>query len=114
MSIPRTRSPLSTKSAAILVIAVVGLAGCGGAQPASRTTTQSSGEAIFVRSCGACHKLAAAGTEGVVAKSFDVTKPSEVLVLRTLAVPPKNMPKNLLSGRDARIVAAYIAKNAGR
>ena len=67
-----------------------------------------------MQQCGACHRLAAAGTEGVAAKSLDETKPSVELVLRTLAAPPANMPRSLLSGRDAQRVAAYVAANAGR
>ncbi len=67
-----------------------------------------------MQNCGACHRLAAAGTEGVVGRSLDVTKPSVEIVLRTLAVPSKNMPRSLLSGGDAQLVAAYVAAHAGR
>jgi mono/diheme cytochrome c family protein len=92
---------LRTRSAAFLTVA-----GAGPQQPR--------GARLFVQSCGACHRLAAAGTEGVAAKSLDETHLTRAFVLRTLAAPPKNMPANLLSGRDAQVVAAYLAAVAGR
>lgn len=101
------------RAAAFLTVTVVGQAGCGSAQPAAGPQ-QPRGARLFVQSCGACHRLAAAGTEGVAAKNFDKVHLSRALVLRTLAVPPKNMPANLLSGRDAQVVAAYLAAVAGR
>ena len=94
--------------------------GCGGAsttKPRSGpplTPEQTRGRTLFVKTCAVCHTLADAGAKGIVGKNLDTTRPSASIVLKTLAVPPKNMPKNLLSGRDAQIVAAYIAKNAGR
>ena len=91
-------------------------AGCGGGSPAPArtqpplTAEQQHGKDVFVRSCGSCHKLSDAGTEGIVGKNLDVTRPSYALVLRTLAVPPKNMPANLLpNAADAKAVAAYVA-----
>ena len=92
-------------------------AGCGGGGTSSGTHTgppltpeQQHGKTVFVQSCGSCHKLSDAGTEGTVGKNLDVTSPSYALVLRTLAVPPQNMPSNLVTNAaDAKAVAAYIA-----
>jgi mono/diheme cytochrome c family protein len=69
---------------------------------------------LFVQSCAACHTLADAGAKGIVGKSLDTTRPSASIVLKTLAVPPNNMPAGLLSGAGARAVAAYVAAVAGR
>lgn len=112
MSIRLGHSPAPANAVALALVAIA--AGCGNAQRDSSSTPPSRGEALFVHSCGACHRLAVAGTEGVAAKSLDETKPSVELVLRTLAAPPKNMPRSLLSGSDAKLVAAYVAANAGR
>lgn len=94
--------------------------GCGGAsttKPRSGpalTPEQMRGRTLFVASCAACHTLADAGAKGIVGKSLDTTQPSESSVLKALAVPPENMPAGLLSGADARAVAAYVAAVAGR
>ena len=64
---------------------------------------------MFVQSCGSCHKLSDAGTGGTVGKNLDETSPSYALVLRTLAVPPQNMPSDLVANAaDAKAVAAYV------
>ena len=106
---------------AIACFAAAGLAaivaGCGGSSstPAAGThptltPEQQRGKTVFVQSCGACHRLSDAGTEGVVGKNLDVTRPTYALVLATLAVPPQNMPQNLLpNAADEKAVAAYIA-----
>ncbi len=102
----------------IALAAAAGLAafaaGCGGASSTTRTgppltPEQQRGRTVFVQSCGSCHKLSDAGTGGTVGKNLDYTRPSYALVLRTLAVPPKNMPKDLVTNAaDAKAVAAYI------
>lgn len=108
------RRPIAFTAAAGLAAFV---AGCGGGgSPADTHTSpaltaeQQRGKAVFVRSCGSCHKLGDAGTEGIVGKNLDVTSPSYALVLRTLAVPPQNMPQDLVANAaDAKAVAAYVA-----
>jgi mono/diheme cytochrome c family protein len=91
-------------------------AGCGGGGSAPDTATrpaltpeQQRGKTVFLRSCGSCHKLSDAGTGGIVGKNLDVTRPTYALVLGSLAVPPQNMPRNLLTNAaDQKAVAAYI------
>ncbi len=73
-----------------------------------------SGKALYVQQCGSCHRLADAGTEGVVGKSLDDVRPTRAAVLRAIVVGPGNMPADLLHGRDAQAVAAYVARVAGR
>jgi mono/diheme cytochrome c family protein len=101
-------------AAAAGVVAFV--AGCGGGSTNGRrtgpplTAEQQRGRTVFVQSCGSCHKLSDAGTGGTVGKNLDVTGPSYALVLRTLAVPPQNMPADLVTNAaDAKAVAAYVA-----
>ena len=91
-------------------------AGCGGGGSSGTrtgpplTAEQQRGKTVFVQSCGSCHKLSDAGTGGTVGKNLDVTAPSYALVLRTLAVPPQNMPRDLVTNAaDAKAVAAYVA-----
>jgi mono/diheme cytochrome c family protein len=92
------------------------VAGCGGGGSPSGTHTgpvltpeQQHGRTVFVQHCGVCHELNDAGTHGTVGKNLDATTPSYAIVLRSLAVPPQNMPSNLLTNAtDAKAVAAYI------
>ena len=105
-----------TAAAALAAVA----AGCGGGSSTGTAThpqltaEQQRGKEIFIRSCGSCHKLSDAGTQGIVGKNLDETKPSYALVLRTLAVPPQNMPSDLVTdAADAKAVAAYVAAVTG-
>ena len=110
-----TRSVIALAAAGALLAG-----GCGSSSTATRrhgpvlTTTQARGKTLFRAECASCHELADAGAKGIVGKNLDTTRPSAAVVLRTLAVPPKNMPANLVSGADARAVAAYVAAVAGR
>ena len=94
--------------------------GCGSSGTATSrhgpvlTPAQARGRTLFLADCASCHALADAGAKGIVGTNLDTTRPSAVTVLKTLAVPPKNMPADLVSGAGARAVAAYVAAVAGR
>ncbi|MEW6581988.1 MAG: cytochrome c [Actinomycetota bacterium] len=115
-------------AASAAVAAALGLAACG-----SGTTTADvdNGKSVFATSCGSCHALSDAGTKGIAAvegvpvpnldDAFrgarqDGWKDSqfEGVVARwiRLAAPP--MPRDLVTGQDARDVAAYLASVAGK
>ena len=77
--------------------------------------------------CGSCHVLNRAGTKGVQGPNLDEAfgparrdglgeKTVEGVVLRQIEAPRKSstMPADLVSGDDARDVAAYVARVAGR
>lgn len=88
------------------------------------------GREIFGFRCGVCHTLAAANAVGKVGPNLDVIKPSQSLVLHTinngcLESPPSptaptnclgqgTMPANVIQGNDARDVAQFVARVAGR
>lgn len=96
-----------------------GLAERGGAQPAAREPAVPSGPGrqLFASTCGSCHTLAAAGTDGKVGPDLDQLRPD---VPRVLAAIEKGgagtggMPPGLLSGERARQVAEFVAAAAGR
>jgi hypothetical protein len=86
------------------------------------------GRQLFSQNCGFCHTLAAANSVGKVGPNLDTLKPPAGLVLNTinngcLQDPPPNspqgclgqgtMPAQVVEGRDARDVAAFVAKVAG-
>jgi cytochrome c6 len=93
--------------------AVVLIAGCGGGGGPAGATTGSPRE-LFVQQCGACHTLADAGTEGVVASNLDKLEPTRQQVLAAIREGPDTMPANLVTGPYARGVAAYVASVAGQ
>ena len=74
---------------------------------------------LFADNCGACHTLAAAGTDGVVGPSLDeiITQgPAEAP--RVLSAIDNGlggrMPKGILLGEEAKQVAAFVAAYAGQ
>ncbi len=87
------------------------------------------GRELFGADCAVCHTLAAANAVGKVGPNLDTLKPPAQLVLNTinngcLQNPPANspaaclgfgtMPAQLVEGRDAQDVAAFVARVAGQ
>jgi mono/diheme cytochrome c family protein len=73
-----------------------------------------SAKAKFVSTCGGCHTLADAGTKGAVGPNLDDLKPDAATVEHQIAVGGGAMPPKLLTGQDAKDVAAYVAAVAGK
>jgi mono/diheme cytochrome c family protein len=83
---------------------------------------------LFATSCGRCHTLAAAGTEGVVGPDLDdrlVTGGintaeayeglySRVLTAITCGFGAGRMPQGILEGENAKQVAQFVAAYAGQ
>jgi cytochrome c6 len=85
-------------------------AGAGGAAAAA-------GKQIFTQSCGTCHTLADAGTNGRVGPVLDQVKPAKARVLAALkrgGLGSGTMPANLVTGKDAQNVATYVSSVAGK
>lgn len=124
------------------LIALAPIAGCGGSgsdtveqqtrasgspeapdvdQPLS--PAQAHGQELFVQHCGSCHTFSAAGTVGQIGPNLEdiAIDESDVLhAIRTGGGPHShgaggksgNMPRNLVTGQDAKDVAAFVAANA--
>jgi mono/diheme cytochrome c family protein len=119
----------------LLVLALVAPAllavGCGGEEAGEPDATQetatatatatdsadegqaSTGRETFVSTCGGCHTLSDAGTNGRVGPNLDDLSPAEEDVLGAIASGPGQMPANLLEGEEAQLVAEYVATSAG-
>jgi hypothetical protein len=93
------------------------------------TAAEKRGREIFGERCGLCHTLAAANAVGKVGPNLDQIQPTESLVLHTIQYgclqnPPPNsqeaclgegvMPADVVQGIDAREVAQFVAKVAGK
>jgi mono/diheme cytochrome c family protein len=89
---------------------------------------EKNGRELFGQHCGVCHTLAAANAVGKVGPNLDILKPAQTTILNTIANgclpnPPKGsneaclgqgvMPSDVVEGRDAQDVAAFVSKVAG-
>jgi mono/diheme cytochrome c family protein len=109
---------------AALVVAAVALsvAACGRDE-----ADLSNGKALFTERCGSCHILGRAGTQGRTGPDLDAAfrtaladgmnrETVEGVVHKQILNPRKNsaMPAELVTGDDARDVAAYVGFAAAR
>lgn len=104
---------------AALVAAAVALplAACGRDEP-----DLANGKALFTQKCGSCHALGRAGTQGQTGPSLDAAFRAALakgisrdtvdgIVHKQILNPRRNsvMPAGLVTGQDAKDVAAYVA-----
>jgi mono/diheme cytochrome c family protein len=107
-------------------------AGCGSAAATQESGSASSGRQLFIERCGSCHALADAGTQGAIGPDLDQAfaaarehgfEESTIrdVVRGQIAYPTAEpvtgepgMPANLVTGRDAADVAAYVAAVAAK
>ena len=90
--------------------------------------SEKQGRILFGEHCAVCHTLAAAAAVGKVGPNLDQIQPPQELVLHTIAngclqnpgsdlnktcLGYGNMPADVVQGRDAEDVAAFVSKVAG-
>jgi mono/diheme cytochrome c family protein len=93
------------------------------------TPAESQGRLLFGQHCGVCHTLAAANATGKVGPNLDQLQPPATLVYNTIIngcvqnPPPGSpeaclgygtMPAMVIEPEDAKKVAAFVAKVAGK
>jgi mono/diheme cytochrome c family protein len=99
---------------------VLPLAACGRDEP-----DLSNGKALFTQECGSCHILGRAGTQGRTGPDLDAAfrtalgdgmnrETVEGIVNRQILHPNSKMPAEIVTGDDARDVAAYVGYAAAR
>ena len=120
---PSARGSLKPLIVALVVAAAaLSLAACGRDE-----ADLSNGKAQFVEKCGSCHVLGRAGTAGPTGPDLDAAfraalaggmdrETVEGVVHKQILNPRKNsvMPAELVTGDDARDVAAYVGYAAAR
>ena len=121
----RRRASGGAAALAIGAIAIVALAagGCGSRESAPDLVN---GKEQFVQKCGSCHVLERAGTKGVQGPNLDEAfgparrsglgeQTVQGVVRDQIALVRRGsiMPANLVTGADARDVAAYVGEVAG-
>ncbi len=95
------------RAAALLALGLLA-AGCGSGAATQKPAVD--GRTLFVQQCGACHTLADAGTRGTVGADRERNKPTKATVLRYIDDGKGTMPAHILGGREADLVAAYVAR----
>jgi mono/diheme cytochrome c family protein len=115
-----SRKPKLARALA-LAGAVGVLGGCGGG---GEDVTK--GKQLFTQRCGSCHTLADADTKGVIGPDLDDSFAQAIddglgrdtvkgVVREQIAFPQGGqMPADLVKGKDAESVAAYVAEVAGK
>ena len=113
----------------LLVIPFIALGkeGDQGAAVVQVATEDEDAKALFADNCGACHTLAAAGTDGVVGPDLDdllVTSGSNsaeqyggiyTRVINAVSCGlGGRMPKGIVLGEEAKDVASFVAAYAGQ
>ena len=124
---PLANVPAVRRPAALIAVLLVagGLAGCGGSGVSAPDEADlANGKTLFQSKCGYCHVLDDAGTTGTVGPNLDDAAAGsriaglkqssfEALVRQQIDESDPPMPRHLVSGDDARDVAAYVASVAG-
>jgi mono/diheme cytochrome c family protein len=130
---------IAAAAAAALVVAIAGCGGDSSDTVEQETATAGAPEApqveqplsaaerhgrdLFVANCGSCHTLDAAGTIGQIGPNLGDIALTEQGVLTAIRIGggrhskgaggrSGNMPPNLVTGQDAKDVAAFVAANA--
>lgn len=104
----------------LLSFCVISVTGCGAwnshaklDEPPAQPIDVDEGRQKFQTTCRACHALADARAAGVFGPDLDLLQPEASTVHRAIEDGPGAMPRNLLSGSDAELVARYVAQAAG-
>ncbi|MSX02844.1 MAG: c-type cytochrome [Actinobacteria bacterium] len=122
-----SRPARKTLCLATALIAAAAVSGCTNDSGSPQTANLVSGKKLFVQKCGSCHTLARAGSKGLTGPNLDAAFASarqenwgddgiQGVVYGQILYPNSNapMPANLVTGRDASNVAAYVATVASK
>jgi cytochrome c551 len=92
--------------------------GVGRLREASLTSQEEHGKDVFRQTCASCHNLDAVNARGVTGPDLDeigqVTRQRVLNAIKNGGTGQGRMPQNLLQGEDARDVALYVSKVAGK
>jgi mono/diheme cytochrome c family protein len=82
------------------------------------TAAEKHGRELFGQRCGNCHTLTASHTVARVGPNLDTLRPPKALILNAIhngrARGNGQMASDLVEGKDAEDVAAYVAKAVGQ
>jgi mono/diheme cytochrome c family protein len=121
-NVSAVRRPAVLIAVLLVAGAVTACGGSGASQPGEADLAN--GKTLFVSQCGGCHVLDDAGTQGTIGPNLDAAAAGdriagleqssfEALVRQQIDEADEPMPRHLVTGDDARDVAAYVASVAG-
>jgi mono/diheme cytochrome c family protein len=95
----------------------------GGSTKQPLSPAEVHGRQLFVDHCGSCHTLAAAGTVGQIGPNLGNIAITEATIREAIrrgggthshgaGGQTGNMPRNLVTGKDAQDVAEFVSANA--
>jgi mono/diheme cytochrome c family protein len=107
--------------ALLVATALAGVAALASACGSEGVQVDDRGAQLFAERCAGCHTLTAAGTHGSVGErisgpNLNYRKETQTTVLyaiRNGGFSGAIMPQNVVVGKDAEDVAAFVAKYAG-
>src|SRR3954469_26029440 len=121
--------PRTVAALAGLAVAASGLAACGSQSVSVSSSSSPAGKhgaELFAARCGGCHTFSKAGTQGGAFKvkdrervdgpNFDARKetvPQVLYAIRNGGFSGGIMPENIVTGSEARDVAAFLATYSG-
>lgn len=92
--------------------------GTGALASEQPSESEERGKMLFRQQCASCHTLAAVNARGVTGPNLDrigEIKPERIVnAIRVGGTGQDRMPARLLEGEEARAVADYVAKVAGK
>jgi mono/diheme cytochrome c family protein len=92
--------------------------GTGALQNETLSKAEERGKTLFKAQCASCHSLAAVNARGVTGPNLDeigeVTPKRIQNAIKVGGTGQKRMPAGLLEGEEAKDVARYLAKVAGK
>ena len=92
--------------------------GTGALANEAMSKAEDRGKTLFTQQCATCHSLAAVNARGVTGPNLDeigaVTAKRIESAIKTGGTGQGRMPPMLLEGEEAKEVAKYVAKVAGR
>jgi mono/diheme cytochrome c family protein len=114
---------LTARAAALAALAAVALGTAGCSVKGADNANLIVGKQQFVAKCGSCHTLARADTKGVIGPNLDEAFRASLMegasrstvrgvVEKQIEIPNLRgaMPKDLVTGKTAKDVAAYVAQ----
>lgn len=103
---------------AVPAAVIAGRSGSVGSSDEELTPELRQGQQLFGQNCASCHSLRASNARGATGPVLDeLGRVSEQRVLAAIANGGSGdlrMPAGLVEGEDAELVAAYVARVAGR
>jgi mono/diheme cytochrome c family protein len=104
--------------AVVIANAGQGEGGTPGTASKSPDSQIAHGKALFRQTCASCHTLAAVNARGITGPNLDrigqVTQQRVLNAIRIGGTGQGRMPQNLLTGQNAKDVAAFVSAVAGR